>query len=725
MRTAELFSSLEPRQLMAIDVAGVGFSDRDDGPGTAVFVSTGVVADDGTFTGVSQTGAGTESLGPIDLVPFGQGGFLAVSGEDSYAYQTGSYYAPEFGAGFFYGVDAASDPFNAEDQFSIWIPRANSNISTSALDGTWWVSLLSFDAQNAQPGRAQALFGTLVVGGGSVTLNTTTTDDDSGFQGTFPLVSSGDRGQFSVAGTGTAHVSDNQNVMVGAFSTAFDASRIIFVAMRQNTAIDPAAASGRYRVGLGFGSTYVGEQGANENPALLAVVDLRSDGTWYGWDAEDHDILGDTLAPQSSGTWSVKASGVIAFADAQSGQIYRAVLSPGSAPVLMPYFVSGGEVGAANVFGIGTRVSRAPGDAAGPSDPVLANAVDVALPEFDSTGAYVFELNETGTDWKRTALYEGTTPPANIRQVERFFDRGESRDKVLVVADGALDLFAHNPYTGAWERTDLLAATGATALSSNAATFSSYSRAQDPSDDFVAGVDVNGDVVLYAIDERGRVTFTNLTDTFLAPNNVTPPPFVGNVVSYVTGWNGLNFVGLDADGQLWTVWTAPGLNGWTANNLTQLTGAPELVGGISAFVTQWDSINIVGVDAGGNILTTWWLPGGQWRTDNLTALTGGPQVRTTGLTSYVSDWGGLNIAAFDQSGELTVYWWAPGLTDWQIAPLTAGLPATGRPVQDLSAYINEEDQFNIYGEAEDGDTIRVYWQPGAASWTVENVTDAV
>src|SRR5262249_24148268 len=151
--------------------------------------------------------------------------------------------------------------------------------------------------------------------------------------------------------------------------------------------------------------------------------------------------------------------------------------------------------------------------------------------------------------------------------------------------------------------------------------------------------------------------------------------FVGTLTSYSTSWGGLNVAGVDAQGRIWSVWWAPGLDRWTVSDLSSVSGAPPIVGNLAVYLKPWDGINLAGLDENGDLQVTWWVPsfGASWATDNLTGLTGGPTFVTGILTSYVSDWGALNIAGIDaETGEVKVYWWVPENTEigWSVTSIS-------------------------------------------------------
>lgn len=246
----------------------------------------------------------------------------------------------------------------------------------------------------------------------------------------------------------------------------------------------------------------------------------------------------------------------------------------------------------------------------------------------------------------------------------------------------------------------------------------------------VAGLDSAGELHLFnqtgASGGNGFVwTARNLSDTDIFLEGKTTPDFVGSLVSFVTPWNALNIAGLDTNGDIQAVWFHTGIPRWTVSNLSATTGAPPLTGGLTAYLTTWSAINLVGTDAAGNVSATWWVPsfGPNWTTSDLTSIIGGPQLQASSMTSFVTPWGATNIAGLDAGGKLTVYWWAPGSNGWAISYLSDVVTNPELPEGALSGLtVGATGSINIFGAADDGGVLRYWWAPGG-SWALQNLTD--
>jgi hypothetical protein len=249
----------------------------------------------------------------------------------------------------------------------------------------------------------------------------------------------------------------------------------------------------------------------------------------------------------------------------------------------------------------------------------------------------------------------------------------------------------------------------------------------------LAALLTNGDLAIFEQTGAGPSggygwSYFNAGESHLRAQGQTMPAFTGELISYVTSWNGLNIAGLDSHGDIQVVWWAPGLPLWQTSNLSAVTGAPAFSGGLSAYLTPWDGINLSGITSNGQVSVTWWVPGfeGEWRTNNLSAEFGGPTLVASSVTSYVTSWGGLNIAGLDSNGEVIVYWWAPALTEtgWQVANLSQQISNEELPVGRLTGNATGAGVLSLFGESSSGHVLRYHWEIGG-SWLAEDLTTLV
>jgi hypothetical protein len=259
----------------------------------------------------------------------------------------------------------------------------------------------------------------------------------------------------------------------------------------------------------------------------------------------------------------------------------------------------------------------------------------------------------------------------------------------------------------------------------------------------VAGLNADGDLVLYTQrrdEDYGATywTYRNITQQDLIPTGQTPPVWEGDLIGYATPWNGQNIAGLDAEGQIIAVWTAPDRNGvWAATNLSASYGTPQLAGGLSVYV-NW-GINLTGVRPDGSLGVTWWSAQLEserrsadrtdlWAFSDLTADAEGPALKPETVTNYTTpNWASNNIVGVTEFDEVVVYWWTPENggnygREWLVQNLTDLLPDADIPVGRMSAIAPRDDTYSLHGVSETGDVLRYFWS-APTGWTFQNVTD--
>ncbi len=244
----------------------------------------------------------------------------------------------------------------------------------------------------------------------------------------------------------------------------------------------------------------------------------------------------------------------------------------------------------------------------------------------------------------------------------------------------------------------------------------------------------SGDIILFeqngARDDLGEFFWTarNLSATDLVDSEFGTPSFASPIVTFVTPWNAINLAGLDADGNIFTVWTSGSLGGvYTSNNITEVSGAPALLGNLAVFVQPWGAINLAGIDTNGDLFVTWWQPGfgGMWRNDNLSTILGdeAPSLIGSTLDAFVTPWAGQNIVGLDGAGNLITVWWSPASNVWTSTNLTEVTPdSVPLAVGPLAAEAGTDGTIYIFGTALEGD-VTTYAFSDANFWRVFNLSD--
>lgn len=221
-------------------------------------------------------------------------------------------------------------------------------------------------------------------------------------------------------------------------------------------------------------------------------------------------------------------------------------------------------------------------------------------------------------------------------------------------------------------------------------------------------------------------TTTNLSQDHFRDQGLAAPPALSNLAAFTTVWGGSNIVGLDSSGNVWTVWWAPGMTYWRADNLSAIANAPALSGSLVAFTTPWGAMHISGTSADGHVQSVWWSPAlgdGNWTVSDLTDSAGAQPVAVGSLAGGITPWNGLSIYARDTSNKSVAIWWAPGRDAWTYESISAKLldsvPDITGP---LSSWIDSTGVQNISGVAAGGDVIRLYWLPSNDTWHAQNLS---
>jgi hypothetical protein len=226
---------------------------------------------------------------------------------------------------------------------------------------------------------------------------------------------------------------------------------------------------------------------------------------------------------------------------------------------------------------------------------------------------------------------------------------------------------------------------------------------------------ISGDVSL------GTWSAVNLTALIHAPG------LTGDLTSYQPSWGAIHLAGLDARGHAINYWFVPGTTPtWQFSDLTQLFSGPLLSGNLTGYVTGWDGLNLAGVNAQNELVVYWWAPGLQdWQTINMTQTFGGPKL-VGQLDAYVTPWGGLNVAGVTEEHKVFTYWWAPGLTDdpnrWRVSDISGLVPDAPEFEPNVDVAVSTDGGLNIFVICFHNNLHVLRWTPANPTWTWTVVT---
>jgi len=355
-----------------------------------------------------------------------------------------------------------------------------------------------------------------------------------------------------------------------------------------------------------------------------------------------------------------------------------------------------------------------------------ANGETLFVTVNDLGRAIAFHQATPTSDWTVSDINIQSNGPTLVGKIYAWADSKDGLFYATATTASGLFLYKRSA-DGFWTKRNLTTSiAGAEVITSDITTFQSIDGTA-----FIAGMAADGHMLLYNQTTAAPVNgdysweFADLVDRDLTPEGQTMPQFVGTLSSYVTSWNGLNIAGLDASGDVQSIWWAPGItnNHWRTDNLSDLTGAQAFTGTLTPYVTTWGGVNLAGTDNVGNVVVTWWVPGNPWQTSDLTDLFNGPPLQINSLSSFVTPWGGLNIAGLDGDGKITVYWWAPGLGDWVVTQDL--VPGAVQPSGRIIGVASDNGFINLAARGTNGDAIRYFWNPNTPSdpWTSQDLSD--
>ncbi len=703
---AQHFEALEPRVVLSVISAGVGVS--FDGTTLTPYSVEATLADNGAFAAsvrnATDTGAGPAGAGDIQSLGFMADGRMVpgfVPSASPYQTMSGTRFVngSSYPVGWFSGVDAGytrgnfwlatQGPVNfaLADMAGHWDSRSLVVIPDMDLVAAGWGTL---DITGTSIARYQYLAGH--------TSNDTVTVTSTQPGGAFRL-SDGEYGWAS---------STKRTGLVADLDFSDGQASITLVFQRANRS--RAQVAGLYRVGSIATGAFAQLRSGRDAVVFDVALDLRTDGTYSQYDLAEYDAGSRT--PGATGSWD-DTNGSLTLIENGTGRFWSYDIASDGV-TLVPYStapIAGGN--ADLLFGAAVRVVSA----TAPVFSVARNDAGAPTP--------LYTLQNDGS-WRAVDLESKPGSPAITGKVVTWTDPKDALVYAAAEAGSSLVLYRRDS-NGSWSCRNLaVLIPGAAPIAGNLDVM------VDPTGTVhLVGLDSAGDLVHYF--QTGAATawgefdwgFVNIAAADLRAHGDAMPAFVGPTVSYATSWGGLNVAGLDHAGNIWSVWWAPGVTRWSTANLTSAYGADPVAGGLTVYLTSWGGINIAALDSTGQIQVTWWVPefAGKWEHSNLTSSLNGPRFTVDSVSSYVSSWGGLNIAGADRTtGEIMVYWWAPARVaeGWAVTAFASALPpGAGLPSHDLRGLAGPDSSLNVFGASDSGAFLRYYWYPsfgGAWQW---------
>ncbi|NUQ53446.1 MAG: hypothetical protein HUU19_12210 [Phycisphaerales bacterium] len=723
------FERLEPRSHLdtAFASVGLGFIGgwRNDSQAEA-YISEGTISDLGVATGTWSVArdAGAHLVGglPYSSITRLADGRMLRNPSRGYNGSPHEFNAARFDSAAGYNAGwwyAEYTNGTRELEFIVEQPAA---ASPSDLSGTWTYTLAGVAFDDNFPNNPDGTEGEGRGSSGTMTISNSLVRFQA-VKGTAPRSSTTITGM-TLTGRATGshgeyfYLSKDKNTLIFADMTRGD-EVFVGIAVRNGSAAAPQDLVGNYLFADVATDDYAQARGS-EMESSQWVLSLESDGDYKVYDLDDYDSGGRHVI--SRGYWHVSGDRLTLDEDRSSGEFIFAIGRNRTTLLSLQYDDDYENDGPA--LGLGTRV-------AGPLDTWSDAPLSFTSGTPDNFGRpTLYQLGADGT-WAGVDIVRASGSPSITGNLVTWYDTKDGRHHAVGLASGGVIEFIGSSRSR-WIFRNLT-----TDVAGSAAVARGLSMMTSPDGTVsIVGLTTNGSVVRYwqsgDQDATGRPgwNFENISTEDLAPTGQTTPAFVGGLTAYATRWNGLNIAGIDSSGNVWSVWWAPGRSAWSVSNLTQTLGGVPVRGGLTVYLTSWDGINIAGLDDHGHMQVTWWVPsfGGTWKQDNLTITINAPALRAGTITSYVSTWDGLNIVGIDDTtGKTCVYWWSPTNVSvgWQatiLSDIATDENGMTLPVNELRGVASSDGGLSVMGVNNSGELVRYYWkQEFFGAWRAQNV----
>ncbi len=409
--------------------------------------------------------------------------------------------------------------------------------------------------------------------------------------------------------------------------------------------------------------------------------------------------------------------------------ILSATLTAGARYYLLIDSVDGASTGSYTATILAPTIPQQSLGASGqPVNPLWLGSGSAARPVLsfiNQLGRPIVAIRSPQGVWSSTDIQQAANSPAISGDLQAWVD---SRDGLLYAAATSSSgvLVFKRSSTGAWSFRNLTAEILVSHnITSNLTTFTDASGLRQ-----IAGLDSGGHMVTYWMTgimwpQGWRYFFTDLAARDLVRRNHAMPSITGTLTSYVTQRNSLNILGTNASGEV-ILFFRPGgglaTQIWNWTNLSQLTGCASLTGNITATETSGRIVNISGTDASGNLWMITWRSGEGWRSRNATSTTPGSSTLASGSVASWSNAAGAGfVAGLTSAGDIVLYRYTftGGQNTWAYATISAAVPNAPHLTGPLRATITSAGAILISGVTSTGEAIRFTFD---TAWSAESIS---
>lgn len=349
-------------------------------------------------------------------------------------------------------------------------------------------------------------------------------------------------------------------------------------------------------------------------------------------------------------------------------------------------------------------------------------AADRLHSSVDADGDAVLFIDRDARELVAVDLADASGGPAAIGASVAWFDRRTGLARAAAATERGLTVYSERA-DGSWTFDAL-----AESLGTGTIVRDSIASTLGPGGLFnIFGVSPEGDLIRYVQSREGAWNEWNLSENQLESRGLSTPDFIGPIVATRTLWGGLNIAGINASGDLVTVWTTLNAGRWFVSNLSEYTGAQPLWSGLDIVAAGRHGLHFSAVDSTGTLTLLSWTPrAGGWTSSTLAS---SPRMQQ-GEVAMVFDGARRALLVTSlrlDSGALMVH--LVPLSFSTPEPFRAtisgfGVPAERRVRHGIDIQVGSDYLISVVGANFGGETVRfTAFEPLNTAWGFENLTE--
>ena len=244
----------------------------------------------------------------------------------------------------------------------------------------------------------------------------------------------------------------------------------------------------------------------------------------------------------------------------------------------------------------------------------------------------------------------------------------------------------------------------------------------------VAGIDTNGDLLVFWWDEYITTPSDKLSVKYVNVSQITGYKVAGPVISWLSR-QGSDVVehlsSWSPSGELLYFWWQPNDQKWRVENISVITGQ-KISGPVTSWTAEQGSYQVrhlAGYSCSSELFDFWWQDDGKgWRVDSITQVTGQQVVGR--LTSWTAKQGSnivQHVAGYAANGDLLDFWRKDDGQGWRLSNISQ---ATGQLLADgpLTSWVSDDGIQHIAGRDVNGQLMVFWWKDDSQGWRFDNLS---